>query len=549
MDEILRAFIDDGRERLGILEAGLLRLEDGVRDPATLNAVFRAAHTIKGDAGVVDLPGVEHFTHGLETYLELVRRGSLPLGPQLISLLLAGCDQLNRLISRVEAGLPEADPAVDAAGRAILEQLAHLADGGSGEASQGPESPRNLALAQPENGDWPMLRPTRSTDKHPVESHQIRVQTEKLDALVDMVGELVIASAAASLRAEHSRQTDLVEANEAVAFMVAAVRRLTLQLRMVKIGDTFGRFQRMVRDMAQERGEDIELQVSGQDTELDKSIVDRIADPLVHLIRNAVDHGIEPAAVRLAAGKPATGRVSLTAYHDAGGVVIAVADDGAGINLDKILARAQQAGLVPPGQTPPDQELVDLIFAPGFSTADQVTNLSGRGVGMDVVRSNVQALGGTVEVESRRGQGSRFAIRLPLTLSIIDGFLVSVEHASFVVPLNQVVQCADLPGQNAHLNYLTPAGVVTPCIPLRRLFTLGGERPKREYLLVVRQGAKQVALVVDQLHGEVQAVVKPLTSLFRELRGIAGATILGTGEVALILDVPDLIRLAVEAAS
>jgi two-component system chemotaxis sensor kinase CheA len=299
-----------------------------------------------------------------------------------------------------------------------------------------------------------------------------------------------------------------------------------------------------VRDVSRENGKDIELLIHGAETELDKSVVEKIGDPLMHLVRNAIDHGIEPAEVRAAAGKSVKGRVELNAFHDSGSIVIEVVDDGGGLPKDKILRKAIERGLAQEGDKLTDDEVVNLIFQPGFSTADKVTNLSGRGVGMDVVRKNIMALRGAVSVQSTPGQGSRFTIRLPLTLAIIDGFLVSAADASYVIPLDMVVECLEFNAESTERDYLNLRGEVLPFIRVRRLFDIEGEFPKRENVIVVRSGQEKAGIVVDHLHGEFQTVIKPLGTLFRNLRGISGSTILGSGDVALILDVPTLVSLA-----
>jgi two-component system chemotaxis sensor kinase CheA len=311
---------------------------------------------------------------------------------------------------------------------------------------------------------------------------------------------------------------------------------------MVQIGETFNRFHRVVRDVSKELGKDIELKISGGETELDKSVVEKIGDPLMHLVRNSMDHGIEPAEVRLANGKPAQGRVDLNAYHDSGSIVIEVADNGGGLNRDKILAKAIEKEIVQPGQQMTDKEIYNLVFEAGFSTADKVTNLSGRGVGMDVVRKNIQSLRGTVDVQSEPGEGSRFTIRLPLTLAIIDGFLTGVGKSSYVIPLDMVIECIELRETAEDRNYLNLRGEVLPFVRLREMFEVPGKASGRENVVVVQYGGQKAGIVVDQLLGEFQTVIKPLGTLFRNVRGIAGSTILGTGEVALILDVQALVK-------
>ena len=388
-------------------------------------------------------------------------------------------------------------------------------------------------------------------EKRQLETKLVKVRAEKLDNLIDLVGELVIAGAAATTLAQKNHDAAMLEAASQVGRLVDEIRDSALRLRMVQIGETFGRFPRIVRDVARELGKDIELQISGAETELDKSMVERIGDPLVHLVRNAVDHGIEAAVLRTEGGKPAKGVVRLNAYHDSGSVVIEVGDDGGGLNRDRIRRKAVDRGPIGADQVLSDGEIYKLVLEPGFSTAEQVTNLSGRGVGMDVVKRNIEAMRGTVEIESQEGTGTTVRLRLPLTLAIIDGFLVEVDLASYVVPLDMVYECVELNPQDkaetrGH-NYISLRGEVLPFVRLRELFESDFSAPSRENIVVVQYGGQRAGLVVDRLLGEFQTVIKPLSRLFSRLKGIGGSTILGTGEVALILDVPGLVTLAQDA--
>lgn len=373
------------------------------------------------------------------------------------------------------------------------------------------------------------------------ENQSIRVDAERLDKLIDLIGELVISSAAASLRGMQSADVVLQEANASVISLVEEVRDSALQLRMVPIGTTFNRFQRVVRDISKELGKDIKLVIGGADTEVDKSVVEKIGDPLMHLVRNAMDHGIERAEQRLENGKPAQGTLSLNAYHSSGNIVIEVSDDGGGLNRDKILAKAIERGLVQAGAALSDQEIFALIFEPGFSTADQISNLSGRGVGMDVVKRNIAELRGVIDIDSVPGRGTTLKIQLPLTLAIIDGFLAGVGDASYVIPLDRVVECVELPVDD-HRDYMELRGEVLPFIRLRQLFRKTGPTAKRQNVIVVEHLGFKAGLVVDRLLGELQTVIKPLGKLFSHVQGVGGSTILGSGEVALIIDVPTLIR-------
>lgn len=373
------------------------------------------------------------------------------------------------------------------------------------------------------------------------EARSIRVDADKLDRMIDLVGELIIAVSSTNANAQRSGDAQLLESASILAGLVEEVRESALQLRMVKIGGTFSRFQRVVHDVARELGKDIALVVAGEDTELDKSVVEKIGDPLTHLVRNAMDHGIEPADVRVARGKPARGTVGLNAYHDSGSIVIQITDDGGGLNRDRILAKALERGLVEPGRQLSDRDVFAMIFEPGFSTAEKVTNLSGRGVGMDVVKRNITALRGTVDIDSAAGLGTTISVRLPLTLAIINGFQVGVGKSVFVVPLDVVEECVEFAPDYAS-DYIDLRGSVLPYVRLRELFALGSKQPARESIVVIRQGTQRFGLVVDTLLGEWQTVIKPLSKVFAQVKGISGSSILGSGDVALILDVPSLIQ-------
>lgn len=711
MGQALQTYIEESRGMLDEMEAILLRLETEPQDEETVNAMFRAAHTIKGSAGLFGLDEIVAFTHVVENVLDEVRGGMLAVNAELVELLLKCCDHIGLLITMVaeagealgaeevaagevligalksllgaapatEAGIPTVhETQLDASGGGMLEgDYWHLSlifgrdvlrngmDPGSfirylstigdiitlttddsslpGLAELDPEScyltfeidfkseadkqtieavfefvrddcklrilppPSHLstfidriehasgntdllgqllidagiltshelkeALAQQEGMvgqetgdklpigevlikegvvqkavvDVALEKQRQIRDHKTQEAKFIRVSAEKLDELINLVGELVIAGAGASLLAQRSGDLALHESTSIVSGLVEEIRDGALKLRMVEIGETFNRFQRVVRDVSKELGKDIGLEISGAETELDKTVVEKIGDPLMHLVRNAMDHGIESAEARVAAGKPAKGSLRLNAYHDSGSIVIEVADDGGGLKKDRILKKAVERGIINPGQSLSDNEIYNLIFEAGFSTADQVTNLSGRGVGMDVVKRNIQALRGTVDIESMEGQGTTVRIRLPLTLAIIDGFLVGVGKSSFVIPLDMVLECIELPEADRKAadtrNYVNMRGEVLPFVRLRDQFDVKTRVGKRENIVVVQYGGLKAGFVVDELMGEFQTVIKPLGNVFRHLKGISGSTILGTGEVALILDVPALVQL------
>ncbi|MBC7416215.1 MAG: chemotaxis protein CheA [Herminiimonas sp.] len=398
------------------------------------------------------------------------------------------------------------------------------------------------------------LSKQRKHEQRQEEARFVRVPADKLDELINLVGELVICGAGAAVLAQGLRSPTMTETLQQMSGLVEEIRNGTLGLRMVQIGELFARYRRVVRDTAVELGKAITLEIEGAETELDKAVVEKISDPLMHLVRNAMDHGIESPAARVAAGKPAAGTVRLAAHHDSGHIVIRVSDDGHGLDGERLEAKARARGLIAPNLVLSEADRLQLIFEPGLSTAEAVTNLSGRGVGMDVVRRNIEALRGSIVLDSEPGEGTTIEIRLPLTLAIIDGFLVRVGSSSYVIPLHAVVECIDAPADQLQANgdwagHLRLRGDVLPYLELRQVFGVTDKPPVRRSVVVVKQGNALAGLVVDQLMGEYQTVIKPLGKLFHMLRGISGSTVMGTGEVALILDVPALVKLAIEHES
>jgi two-component system chemotaxis sensor kinase CheA len=375
----------------------------------------------------------------------------------------------------------------------------------------------------------------------------VRVDAGKLDSLITRIGELIIAAAGVNMLARRGGSSELEERTSTLSTLVEQVREGALQLRMVKIGGTFDRFRRVVHDVSRELGKEINLAVRGEETELDKTVVDQIGDPLTHLVRNAMDHGIESAQIRRERGKSGGGTITLNAYHDSGSIVIEVQDDGGGLRRERILAKALERGLIQPDRVLTDAEIFNLVFEPGFSTADSVTNLSGRGVGMDVVKRNITALRGTVTINSVEGQGTTVTIRLPLTLAIINGFQVSVGKSNFVLPLDAIEECIEFNPEAGH-NFTNLRGQVLPFIPLRELVGTAEAPVRRPSVVVVKHAGTRAGIVVDALLGEFQTVIKPLGKLFRNVDYVSGSSILGTGEVALILDVPALVQQAVTRA-
>lgn len=374
----------------------------------------------------------------------------------------------------------------------------------------------------------------------------LRVPAERLDDLMDRVGELVIAQARLSQIAAASADVNLKSVAEEIERLASGLRDTTMGIRMVPIGTLFGRFRRLVHDLAGDLGKQVEFLTSGEDTELDKTMIERLADPLVHVIRNAVDHGLEDPLRRRIAGKPARGRVRLTAAHTGAEVAISISDDGAGLDRERIRARAEEIGLLAAESRLPDQEIHQLIFHPGFSTAREVTAVSGRGVGMDVVKRTVEALRGSIDVTSRPGEGTAITLKLPLTLAIIEGMLVRVGKGRYSIPLSAVEECVGLPatatGSDGQRNFLNIRDTLVPFLRLRELFKTREPPESHQKVVIVSAGEHRVGLVVDEILGNSQTVIKSLSKLHSDVETFSGATILGDGTVALILDVGHLVR-------
>ena len=710
LDDALETFIVECRELLEDMENALLGVERADEKEEMVNAIFRAAHTIKGSSGLFSLDHIVAFTHVVESVLDRVRGGKLHIADQLVVVLLSCCDHIRALVDAVADGEHQGNAALQQQGEPLITQLrtflepsvqptqsavpatvaqaeandhvqrineqgvnadhwhisvrfgpevlrngmdplsfiryletmgsirgiATLADNLPTAEHMDPEqcylgfeiafqskadkaaiervfefvrddccllilpphslisdyvsliqqqqgeltrlgemlvrcgtlTPQELDLAlntqvttpstpigtilveqgsvQPEVVEAALTKQKQVKETGAAESRSIRVDADKLDQLINLVGELIIAGASVNMIAHREQISELQESTSKLTMLVEEVRDSALQLRMVKIGATFGRFQRVVHDVSRELGKDIALVINGEDTELDKTVVEKIGDPLMHLVRNSMDHGIESAELRAARGKPAQGTLELNAFHDSGAIVITVSDDGGGLKRDRILAKALERGLIETGHHLSDSEVYALIFEPGFSTAEKVTNLSGRGVGLDVVKRNITALRGTVGLTSEEGVGTTVTVRLPLTLAIIDGFLVEVGKSVFAIPLDMIEECVAYTAEPGH-DYTSLRGQVLPFIRLRELFSIKGTPARGENIVVLKYAGQKAGLVVDTLLGEFQTVIKPLGPIFNQVTCISGSTILGSGDVALILDVPALVRRCVSS--
>ncbi|TXI11028.1 MAG: chemotaxis protein CheA [Rhizobium sp.] len=377
------------------------------------------------------------------------------------------------------------------------------------------------------------------------QADNVRVPALRLDEMMDRVGELVIAQSRLSQMANSAADLGLRSVSEEIERLAGELRDTMMVLRMMPVASLFSRFRRLVHDLARETGKDIELITEGEGTEVDKTVIDRLADPLVHLVRNSIDHGLESPDDRVAAGKPVTGRVILSAHQTGSEVVISIKDDGRGIDRQRVRAKAEANGLIQPGAQLTDKELLQLIFQPGFSTAEKVTNLSGRGVGMDVVKKTIETLRGAIDVTSEFGKGSEIALRIPLTLAIIDGLLVRVGNGRYVIPLAAVEECLELSVEqdlrSRGRSFISLRDDLVPFLRLRELFRTGTQPDPYQKVVVISTGNERVGLVVDQIIGDHQTVIKSMSKLHDHVSTFSGATILGDGNVALILDVVHLI--------
>jgi len=559
--ELLREFINESQEHLQNIEQGVLVLEDHPTDADTLNSIFRAFHTFKGGSGFLNLTPIQTLAHDLESLLDLARQHKLVITPAIINIILEGSDTLKQFLSEIGAQLTGTKPLAP-----IAIPITHLLKSIRTVLSGEPGVPTFVALdASPTvsysaNALAPSIAPGAPTrgpqaeagGKASLSGTAVKVDTLKLDSLIDLVGELVIAQSLVvqnpDLNTLQSEQLtrDLMQLGR----ISKDLQRTAMSLRMVPVRATFQKMNRLVRDSAAKVGKQIVLVTEGEETELDRNIVEEISDPLIHMIRNSVDHGIEKAEVRKKLGKPETGKVSLKAFHQGGNIVIQIQDDGRGLDCERIVAKAVEKGLMKAGDQLPESEIFKFIMAAGFSTAEKVTDLSGRGVGMDVVRRNIEKLRGKIEIASVAGQGSTFSIFLPLTLAIIDGLLVGVGNERFILPTLSVCESfrprADMistvHGRGEMLN------VRGRLRPLLRLYSHLGIKPAstdptQSIIVVVEAGNNARCILVDQLLGKQEVVIKSLEENFRQNRYIAGAAILGDGRVGLILDPEALVNL------
>ena len=705
LEKINSVFFEEANDLLEQLEGHLLSLEENPEDKEIIGAVFRIMHTIKGSSGMFGFTAISSFTHEVESTFDMVRNGTAPVTPELISLTLKARDHIRDLLSDTETNkfashseelinefrefmsqyssdikpaekktetkvavssneqdVEDLDAAPDDAkaekeeftwriqftpSRGILKNgtrplllVKEISEMGTATVVTFWQDVPPLSSLNPEECymSWNIILTTtaskneiqdvfifiddeskvsitpieidtavhrkigeilidrevitskdvelilsrqkrlgellveqkmvstdqlqsalaeqshvknvaqKTTEETPANNQQaqqtaqsIRVSSEKLDMLIDIVGELVTFNARLIQLSHEIKNSNLLTLSEQSERLILSLRDTSMDMRMLPIGTIFSRFRRLVRDLSGELGKNIELVTEGAETELDKTVIEKLNDPLVHLIRNSIDHGIEMPAVREELGKDPQGKVKLIAKHAGAFVLITIQDDGAGLNTEKIKKKAIEKGLITANTELTQEEINELIFAPGFSTAEKVTSVSGRGVGMDVVKKDITALGGTVAIQSKQGVGSSFILKLPLTLAIIEGMLVQIGSGKYVIPLTNVEECLEFVEEKDKdgktCSFINARGTYLPYINLRTYFEIGGEIPESRQVVVVNDQDSKMGIVVDSVIGNHQTVIKPLGRLYSHIEGLSGATILGDGSVALILDI------------
>jgi len=564
--ELIGDFILESREHLTAIELQLLTLDQDPANAEAIHAIFRGFHTIKGMAGFLDLDAVRDLAHEVETVLDLARNGKLAIRPTIIDRILESKDYLNVWMTQLESMLQTGQAPVAPEASTLLAAIRALVPGESA-APGAPAAPVEVQIHAPATPGLSALArevaapPGREAAPEPETAEpgeaakaaeaktpgprSIKVDTAKLDYLVDMVGEMVISQSLVRHDPDLASgvKPRLARNLSQLARITDDIQRTAMSMRMIPVGQLFQKTSRLVRDLSRKAGKQVALELAGEETELDRNIVDELADPLMHMVRNSVDHGIETPAERVACGKPAQAHVTLKAGHQAGHIVIQISDDGRGLAREKILQKAREKGLVPADAELSENEIFQLIFQPGFSTAEKITDVSGRGVGMDVVRKQVQKLRGRIDVISKPGAGTTFLLKLPLTLAIIDGLVVGVGDQRYIVPLfavREMLQPAEQAISTIHgrQEMAMVRGTLLPVIRLHQRFQVipRHEHPWESLLIVSESGSKLFCLMVDELIGKQEVVIKSLGEGMRNIPGVAGGAILGDGRVGLILD-------------
>jgi len=552
-------FIAEAGEHIETAESALLELENHPEDGELVNKIFRAFHTIKGMAGFLNLSDIQSLAHSSENLLDLARKNQLVLAGANSDVAFESIDALKKMLSGLKNSLESGSPvlAFDPLPQ-LLEKVKAAAEGTAGSvpevAAKVEETDKKLDQILEEPSDLQKPKTSGASGAHTAED-KIKVSTTRLDSLINLAGELVIAQlmVAEQVNSAESFEHELARKVGHQGKIVRELQELSMSMRMVPVQGVFQKMSRLARDVMRKAGKQVDFVTTGEETELDRTVVDKIADPLVHMVRNAIDHGVEPADVRAKAGKNPTGRVELRAFHQAGNIVIELEDDGKGLDKDKILKKAAEQGLIEPGQELSDDDAFKLIFHPGLSTAEKVTSVSGRGVGMDVVKKNIEALRGRVDITSTKGRGSTFTIRLPLTLAVIDGQVVRIGHARYIIPINAIVRSLrptreQISTVQSRGEMVLERGELIPLVRLYRLLrvTPSTEEPTEALIVVVEEDGRKCCLMVDDLLAQQQVVIKSLGEALGRVPGVSGGAIMGDGRVTLILDIPGLVKLAQE---
>jgi two-component system chemotaxis sensor kinase CheA len=554
-------FISEANAHIETAEAALLKLEETPGDPEAVNGIFRSFHTVKGVAGFLNFKQIGALAHGAENLLDLARKGKLEIAGHVVDVVLESIDLLKSLLVQLETSLKAVQPiAPEPRLPGLLDRLHAAATGNVpnvrlsaaasqaapvvGDATSGPAPHARTTPAQPANA--------KASDT----SHgdgTVKVSTERLDSLINMVGELVISQSMVSqdVTAVAAGNHKVIRNLSHLGKITRELQDLSMSMRMVPIQGVFQKMARVVRDTSHKAGKEVDFVVVGGETELDRNVVEAIGDPLVHMVRNSVDHGVETPEQRLEAGKSRAGRLELRARHQGGQIVIEIADDGRGLNTPRILKKAVEAGIVKEGETLTEQQIFQLIFHAGLSTAEKITDISGRGVGMDVVRRNVEALRGRIDIRSVAGQGTTFSINLPLTMAVIDGMVVRVGKERYIIPIPSIEQsirpkAEQLSTVHEHGEMCMVRDRLLPLVRLHRLFNAKPrtEKPEEALVVIVHDNDRACCLLVDELVGQQQVVIKSLGESIGTVTGVSGGAILGDGSISLILDVPGLIGLA-----
>lgn len=589
MQEIFESFIVETKEILERLDLELVELENRPTDVELLNSIFRSFHTVKGTSGFLGLERLTKVTHKGEDILNKLRKGEARVNDDVMDGILAAYDKMKSLVESIETNKNE-DVDIDETLSLLERVYKELETGVKAEAKPAPAAPAPVAVEEPKKAEQPFIpepevpasvtapvpapqpehpAPAKEESKQPAAKQpaetakqvdtSIRVDVERLDDLLNIVSELVLGrNRLAQVNAEFALDyegtklsRDLAEASKQIDLMTTELQLAVMKTRMIKIGKVFNRFPRLIRDLSKEMKKDIQLVINGEETELDKTLIEEINDPLVHLIRNSVDHGVETPEVRIKKGKNPQGKVTLSAEHEGNNIIISIEDDGKGIDPELLKEKAIKKGLITKEKAAElsRQETLNLIFLPGFSTNEVVTNVSGRGVGMDVVKTNVTKLRGLINIETTVDQGTRFIIKLPLTLAIIQGLLVRVNTETVVIPLNSVVEVVRVSNDEIKtINQNEVIRIRDSVLPLLRIDKMlytddnDANRAKWQYVVIVGIAEKRFGVRVDELVGQKEVVIKSLGNYLGNIDGIAGSTIMGDGKVVMIVDVGELIN-------